>query len=61
LICEWERDYRIGAESCALVLASAWADLRRCDMIRARGVVPTILTSEGPLVRTQLRPPSFSS
>ncbi len=46
-----------GARPCSLLLAS---DLGRRVEPLVGGVVVTILTSEGPLVRTQLRPPDFT-
>jgi hypothetical protein len=51
----WERDSLSTAASCSLVLGYASADLRRCGLKWGGGVVVAILTSEGSLVRTQLR------
>ena len=44
-----------GARLCSVLLGSG---LGLCDKPQAGGVVAAILTSEGSLVRTQLRPPS---
>ena len=43
-----------GARLCSVLLGSG---LGLCDKPQAGGVVAAILTSEGSLVRTQLRPP----
>ena len=55
------QDHQVGAQlgahfarGCSVVLAS---DLDRWDKRQAGGVVVTILTSEGSLVRNLLRPP----
>ena len=53
---KWERVRLAGASLGSLVLASACADLRRRGVKWGGGVVVAILTSEGSLVRTQLRP-----
>ncbi len=53
---EWERDSLSGATCGAPVLASASPGLRRWSLGEGGGVVLAILTSEGSLVRTRLRP-----
>jgi hypothetical protein len=53
---KWERHSLSGAICGALVLASASPGLRRWGIGEGGGVVLAILTSEGPVVRTHLRP-----
>jgi hypothetical protein len=57
----WERDWSAlcsrllgGARLCSLLLS---ADLQKLAKPQVGGVVATILTSKGPVVRTHLRPP----
>jgi hypothetical protein len=54
---KWERDLLASALSGFFMLTCACADLCRCGFKPGGGVAVAILTSEGSLVRSQLRPP----